>query len=71
MDAHHLMERRLFEDGGYRLDNGATVCERCHRAAESTEYSVEYLRECAGIARKVLPEHLYDDQPYTRTRAMA
>ena len=25
-DAHHIMERRLFPDGGYYLDNGATVC---------------------------------------------
>jgi len=24
-DAHHIMERRLFPDGGYHLDNGASL----------------------------------------------
>ena len=27
-DAHHILERRLFNDGGYYLDNGATLCEK-------------------------------------------
>ena len=25
-DAHHIIERRLFPDGGYYLGNGASVC---------------------------------------------
>jgi len=29
-DAHHIMERRLFDNGGYSLDNGATLCENHH-----------------------------------------
>lgn len=69
-DAHHLMERRLFtgpgEAGGYFLDNGVTLCGRCHLEAESTALSVEDLRDLAGVTRVVLPEHLYDDQPYTK-----
>ena len=27
MDAHHIIERRLWDDGGYYLDNGATLCD--------------------------------------------
>lgn len=27
LDAHHIIERRLWDDGGYYLDNGATLCD--------------------------------------------
>lgn len=26
VDAHHILERRLFHDSGYYLDNGASLC---------------------------------------------
>lgn len=32
LDAHHIMERRLFPDGGYYLDNGATLCDLYSRS---------------------------------------
>lgn len=70
LDAHHIMERRLFPDGGYYLDNGATLCDDeedgCHYKAETTEYSTEYVRERAGITTIVLPPHLYRDQKYDK-----
>lgn len=66
VDAHHVMERRLFADGGYRLGNGASVCATHHLACERTLVSVEDVRAAAGISAKVLPEHLYPDQPYTK-----
>lgn len=56
-DAHHILERRLFEDGGYYLDNGALVCGPCHLRAEGTLISPEELRVAAGITRSVLPGH--------------
>lgn len=65
-DAHHILERRLFPDGGYYLSNGAAVCGPCHVACESTDISVETLRERCGIAKPVLPTHLYDDQRYDK-----
>lgn len=69
-DAHHIIERRLFtaphQFGGYFLDNGATVCGPCHIKCETTDISVEDVREAAGIKRAVLPEHLYEDQVYTK-----
>jgi len=65
-DAHHILERRLFPDGGYYLDNGATLCGGCHLFAESTELSTETIREKAGIFEVVLPPHLYRDQRYDK-----
>lgn len=65
-DAHHIMERRLFPDGGYELDNGVTVCGPCHLKAEATDIHPEELRQLAGIATVVLPEHLYPDAAYDK-----
>lgn len=66
VDAHHIMERRLFGDQGYYLDNGASVCGLCHIKCETTEYSVEDVRIACGVKRIVVPEHLYPDQPYDK-----
>lgn len=65
-DAHHILERRLFKDGGYRLGNGSSVCEEHHLAAESTVLSCDELRKLCGIQKVILPEHLYTDQIYTK-----
>jgi hypothetical protein len=66
VDAHHLIERRLFPDSGYYLDNGATLCAADHMMAEATTLSVEALRVFAGITGVVLPPHLYPDQVYDK-----
>jgi hypothetical protein len=66
MDAHHLIERRLWPNGGYYLDNGVSLCGACHLKAEQTVYSVEQLREFAGITRVVVPPHFEDDQRYDK-----
>lgn len=66
LDAHHIIERRLWEDGGYILDNGASLCETHHRQAESTELDCETIREAAGIKKVVLPDGWYPDQRYTK-----
>jgi hypothetical protein len=65
-DAHHVMERRLWPDGGYYLSNGASVCEEHHLKCETTEISVEDVRYAAGITRIIVPPHLYPDQPYDK-----
>lgn len=65
-DAHHIIERRLFSDGGYYLDNGATVCGPCHILAEQTILDAQVIREETGISRIVLPEHLYSDVAYDK-----
>jgi hypothetical protein len=65
-DAHHILERRLWPDGGYYVDNGASLCPSHHLAAERTDASVEALRLAARITRPILPPHLYDDQIYDK-----
>ncbi len=66
LDAHHIIERRLWPDGGYYLENGATVCEEHHMLCETTEYSVEQVREAAGIAKIHVPDQFYPEQPITK-----
>jgi len=69
LDAHHIIERRLFDNGGYFLDNGATLCDdgnQCHMRAEQTVLTCEQIRTAAGISRIVLPDHLYDDYDYDK-----
>jgi|CXWL01.1.fsa_nt_gi hypothetical protein len=65
-DAHHIIERRLFPDGGYYLDNGASLCGPCHIAAEETVISCDKIREAAGIKHVILPPHLYKDHKYDK-----
>lgn len=66
VDAHHIMERRLFSDGGYYLDNGASVCEKHHLEAEKTVISPQELRDLIGVSNLILPEHLYPDYEYDK-----
>src|SRR5690606_22004173 len=65
-DAHHIIERRLWPDGGYYLENGASVCNEHHILCEQTRISVEEVREACGIRRIVVPPHLYADQSYDK-----
>lgn len=65
-DAHHLLERRLFADGGYYLENGVSLCSLHHMEAETTELSVEKLRADAGITKIVLPEHFEPGTKYDK-----
>jgi len=65
-DAHHIIERRLFSDGGYYIDNGVTLCGECHILAEETTLSCDDIREKAGIEVLVLPDHFYFDINYDK-----
>lgn len=49
VDAHHILDRKLFTDGGYAVDNGSSLCAECHIAAEKTTLSVETIRNACGI----------------------
>lgn len=66
LDAHHIMERRLWPDGGYYPENGATVCEEHHLECEMTIHSLEVIREKAGITKIIVPPHLYDDHIFDK-----
>lgn len=66
VDAHHILERRLWPDGGYYIENGASVCEEHHLECERTLISVEDVRHACGITKIVVPPHLYDDHIYDK-----
>lgn len=70
VDAHHILERRLWSEphevGGYFIDNGASVCADHHMLCETTEITVEQVRDACGILQYPIPEHLYTDQPYDK-----
>lgn len=70
LDAHHIIERRLWPDQGYYVSNGATLCDKgtdgCHYKAETTEISVEQLREACGINKPIIPPDMYSDQVYDK-----
>lgn len=70
IDAHHIIERRLWDNGGYFLNNGATLCDDgvngCHYKAETTEITVEMIREACGITEKCIPEDMYHDTIYDK-----
>lgn len=65
-DAHHILERRLWDDGGYYLSNGVSLCAAHHIEAEETTISCEELRRHANITDYPLPEHLSQDQSYDK-----
>lgn len=55
-EVHHIIDRKCFSDTGNYINNGASVCNDCHWKCETTEYSVEFVREKAGITNILLPE---------------
>lgn len=55
VDAHHIVDRKCFDDGGYYLDNGAALCAECHLAAEDGRLTCNRLRHNAGIYTVRLP----------------
>jgi hypothetical protein len=66
VDAHHILERRLWSDGGYYLENGASVCEKHHLECEMTSISVEEVREKCRITKAIIPSQLCDDTIYDK-----
>ena len=66
VDPHHILDRKLFKDGGYYLDNGASLCTSCHWDAEQCKLSCETIRQAAKIARIVLPPGLSPDHSYDK-----
>lgn len=66
VDAHHIIDRHLFNDNGYYIDNGASLCELHHLEAEMTTLSTNDIRKSANITNIILPEHLYVDANYDK-----
>jgi len=66
VDAHHIIERRLFKDGGYYLNNGASLCAKHHLEAEMTILDCETIRNGCNITQIILPEHFYSEVEYDK-----
>jgi hypothetical protein len=64
--AHHILDRKLFPDGGYYLNNGAAVCSDCHWRCETTTVSVEDVRRAAGISMILLPPGFDPSRTYDK-----
>lgn len=57
VDAHHLIDRSLWEDGGYYLNNGVSLCAEHHLEAEKTLTSCQMLKICAKIENSIYPKN--------------
>lgn len=66
IDVHHIIDRKLFQNGGYYINNGVSLCEQHHIEAENTILSCTRIRELAEIKKIVLPSHLYTSQNYDK-----
>jgi hypothetical protein len=66
VDAHHILDRKLWLDNGYYLENGASVCEFHHWEVEKTNISVEEIKAKAGITYNLLPPQLDHSLSYDK-----
>ena len=66
LSVHHVIERKLFPDGGYYLNNAATLCEGHHLRAEMTALSAEEIRAAAGIREVLLPPQFNPTKRYDK-----
>ena len=56
VDAHHIMDRKLWSNGGYYLSNGAALCSPHHYMAEK---SIITPKECylfMGVEHPLKPD---------------
>lgn len=58
IDAHHIIDRSLWNDGGYYLNNGVSLCSEHHKFAETTILTGEELRNAIGNIEPIYPEYL-------------
>jgi len=58
VDAHHIIERKLWYDGGYITPNGASVCNQHHRLAEDNVIPPQAFWRWAGVEKTPLPESI-------------
>lgn len=66
VDAHHIFDRKLFKDGGYYLNNGASVCTECHWKCEKSEITIEDIWDKLGIKETIYPDGLDRSKKYDK-----
>lgn len=65
-DAHHIIDRSLWLDGGYHIDNGVSLCDKHHIDAETGKISCKELRLAANIKNIILPIGFDDIHEYDK-----
>lgn len=48
-ESHHIVERKLWSDEGYYMNNGASLCNHHHKQAENDTLCPQYLRHLLQI----------------------
>ena len=66
VDTHHIIERGLWDDGGYYLSNGTSLCEEHHKLAEIDKILPRTLRRYCGINEITVPKHMSKNKEYTK-----
>lgn len=66
VDVHHILDRKLFSDGGYYLDNAASLCSECHIKAEKTIISVNSLLKAIEVDNPILPDDFCPNSNYDK-----
>lgn len=46
VNAHHVRPKRLYADGTLDIDNGVTLCHRCHYTAHKNGFDVTRKQSC-------------------------
>ncbi len=65
-EVHHILERKLFDNGGYYIDNGASLCNKCHILAEQTIITCSELRSICKIKNIIIPSHFDPKENYDK-----
>lgn len=52
VDAHHIMDRHLWKDYGYRMCNGAALCAKHHFNAETNIITPRQCMEYTGVKKE-------------------
>lgn len=58
IDVHHIIERKLWKDGGYYLSNSAVLCSSCHIDAEQNRILPYELWDKIKIIDIILPNSM-------------
>jgi hypothetical protein len=65
-EVHHIIERKLWTDSGFYLNNAATLCSEHHLLAEKTILTCDEIRQAANIIDVLLPEQFDNDSSYDK-----
>ena len=65
-DVHHIIERKLYSNGGYYLNNGVYVCSECHWRCELTLIHPSELYDIVGIENPIYPKRTDSSLKYDK-----